>query len=161
MRRKSQEEVICQLFQENQVRHREIMGIVTNQALDAILAQKIIEQIFAFAPAPPRPYSQCPQAQVSERCLPRIIFGSRHCQHRVPPSSNHSCCACSLISEVANARRFARARLGHNDMPASLEPCLPQQTLKPALTAGLNAAVENRKFATHPQSPSSSRYRIA
>ena len=79
MSRKSQEEVISQLFQENQVWHREIMGIVTNQALDTILAQEIIEQIFAFAPAPPRPYSQCPQEQVSQRCFPRIIFGSRHC----------------------------------------------------------------------------------
>ena len=55
MRRKSQEEVISQLFQENQVRHREIMGIVTNQALDAIVAQQIIEQIFAFAKAAPVP----------------------------------------------------------------------------------------------------------
>ena len=52
MSRKSQEEVISHLFQENQVWHREIMGIVTNQALDTILAQEIIEQIFAFAPAP-------------------------------------------------------------------------------------------------------------
>ena len=39
MRRQSQEEVISQLFQENQVWHREIMGIITNQALDAIVAQ--------------------------------------------------------------------------------------------------------------------------
>src|SRR6266699_936675 len=157
MSRKSQEEMICQLFQENQVRHREIMGIVTNQALDAIVAQQIIEQIFAFAPAPPCPYSQCSQEQVSERCFPRIIFGSRHCQHRVPPPSNHSCCACRLISEVANAHRFARARLGHNDMPASLEPGLSQQTLKPALKGGLNEAVEKRKFANYHQSPSFSR----
>src|SRR5260221_373523 len=137
MRRKSQEEVICQLFQENQVRHREIMGIVTDQALNAILAQQIIEQIFAFAPAPPRPYSQCPQEQISQSSFPRIIFGSRHCQHRVPPSPNHSGLACSLISEVANAHRFAGARLGHNDMPASLEPCLTQQPLKSALKGGL------------------------
>src|SRR6266566_7965309 len=161
MSRKGQEEMICQLFQENQVRHREIMGIVTNQALDAIVAQQIIEQIFAFAPAPPCPYSQCSQEQVSARCFPRIICGSRHCQHRVPPPSNHSCCACRLISEVANAHRFARARLGHNDMPASLEPGLSQQTLKPALKGGLNEAVEKRKFANYHQSPSFSRYRMA
>ena len=124
MRRKSQEEVISQLFQENQVWHREIMGIITNQTLDAILAQQIVEQIFAFAPASPRSYSQCPQEQVSQRRFPRIIFGSRHRQHRVPPSSHHSGLACCLISEVANAHRFARTRLGHNDMPASLEPRL-------------------------------------
>src|SRR6266568_2293022 len=124
MRRKSQEEVIGYFFQENQVWHREIMGIVTNQALDAILTQQVIEQVFAFAPASSRSHSQCPQEQVSQRRFPRIIFGSRHCQDRIAPSSNHSSLACRLISEVANAHRFARARLGHNDMPASLEPCL-------------------------------------
>src|SRR6266705_2135310 len=107
MSRKREAEVISQLFQENQVWHREIMGIITNQALDAILAQQIIEQIFAFAPSPPRSYSQCQEEQVSQRRFPRIIFGSRHCQHRVPPSSNHSGLACRLVSEVANAHRFA------------------------------------------------------
>src|SRR5947209_14617764 len=142
MRRKSQEEVISQLFQENQVWHREIMGIITNQTLDAILAQQIVEQIFAFAPASPRSYSQCPEEQVSQRRFPRIIFGSRHRQHRVPPSSNHSGLACRLISQVANAHRFPGARLGHNDMPASSEPRLPQQTLKPALKGRLDDAIE-------------------
>ncbi len=53
MSRKSQEEMISQLFQENQVRHREIMGIVTHQAFDAILPQQVIEHIFAFAKAVP------------------------------------------------------------------------------------------------------------
>src|SRR6266568_5630359 len=137
------------------------MGIVTNQALDAIVTQQVIEQVFAFAPASPRSHSQCPQEQVSQRRFPRIIFGSRHCQDRITPSSNHSSLACRLISEVANAHRFARARLGHNDMPASLEPCLTQQTLKPALKGGLNEAVEKRKFANYHQSPSFSRYRMA
>src|ERR1700737_3894730 len=100
MRRKSQEEVISQLFQENQVGHREIMSIIANQALDAILAQQIVEQIFAFAPASPRPYSQCQEEQVSQRRFPRIIFGSRHRQHRVPSSSNHSTLARSLFWEI-------------------------------------------------------------
>src|SRR5690242_5118430 len=112
MSRKSQEEVIGQLFQENQVWHREIMGIVTNQALDAILAQQIIEQIFAFAPASPRPYSQCQEEEVSHRRFPWIIFWGCHCQHRIASSSNHSGLAGSFISEVANAHRFARTRLG-------------------------------------------------
>src|SRR6266699_4490658 len=124
MGRKSQEEVISQLFQENQVRHGEIMSIVTNQALDAILAQQVIEQIFAFTPAPSCSYSQCPQKQVSQRRFPRVIFGSRHRQHWLPPSSNHSGLARRLISEIANTHRFARARLGYNDMPASSVPCL-------------------------------------
>src|SRR6266581_274174 len=134
MSRKSQEEMISQLFQENQVRHREIMGIVTNQALDAIVTQQVIEQVFAFAPASPRSHSQCPQEQVSQRRFPRIIFGSRHCQDRITPSSNHSSLACRLISEVANAHRFARARLGHHDMPAFLDtewPGAPTNTLSP------------------------------
>src|SRR5260221_7906953 len=114
MRRICQEEMISQLFQENQMRHREIMSIITNQALDAILAQQVIEQIFAFVPASTRTDSQCPQEQVSQRRLPRIIFGSRHRQYRVPPSPYHTGLACRLISEVANAHRFAGARLGHN-----------------------------------------------
>src|SRR2546428_6318574 len=46
-------------------------------------------------------------------------------------------------------------------MPASLEPGLSQQTLKPAFKGGLNEAVEKRKLANHPQSPSFSRYRMA
>src|SRR3989440_9906817 len=46
-------------------------------------------------------------------------------------------------------------------MPASLEPRLPQQTLKPAFKGGLNEAIEKRKLANHPQSPSFSRYRMA
>src|SRR2546426_976213 len=124
MRRKSQEEMISQLFQENQMRHREIMGIVTNQALDALLAQQVIEQIFAFAPASTRTDSQCQEEQVSQRRLPRSIFGSGHRQDRVPPSPYHSGLSCRLISEVANAHRFAGARLGHHHMPASLEPRL-------------------------------------
>src|SRR5436305_10411239 len=64
MSRICQKEVISQLFQENQVWHREIMSIVTNQALDAILTQQIVEQIFAFAPSSSRPYAQCRQEQV-------------------------------------------------------------------------------------------------
>src|SRR5436305_8940628 len=160
MRRKSQEEVISQLFQENQVWHREIMGIITNQTLDAILAQQIVEQIFAFAPASPRSYSQCQEEQVSQGRFPRIIFGSCHRQHRVPASSNHSGLARCLISEITNAHRFARARLGHNDMPASCVPCLTQETLKPALKGGLNEAVKERKFANRHQSASFSRYRM-
>src|SRR6266567_2183843 len=161
MGRKSQKEVISQLFEENQMRHGKIMSIVTNQTLDAILTQQVIEQIFAFAPAATRTDSQGPQEQVSQRRFPRVIFGSRHRQDRVPPSPYLSSLACRLISEVANAHRFARARLGHNDMPASLEPGLSQQTLKPALKGGLNEAVEKRKFANYHQSPSFSRYRMA
>jgi hypothetical protein len=38
-----QKEVICEFFEENQMRHGEIMSIVTNQALDAILTQQVIE----------------------------------------------------------------------------------------------------------------------
>jgi hypothetical protein len=124
MRRICQKEMIRQLFQENQVWHGEIMGIITNQTLDAILAQQIVQQIFAFVPASPCPYAQCPQEEVSHRRFPRIIFRSRHRQHRVPSSSYHSGLACRLISDVTNAHRFARTWLGHNDMPASLEPRL-------------------------------------
>src|SRR5712692_450319 len=124
MSRKSQEEMISQLFQENQMRHGEIMSIVTNQALDAIVAQQVIEQIFAFAPASTRTDSQCQEEQVSQRRFPWIIFGGCHRQYRIPPSSYHAGLACCLISEVANAHRFAGARLGHHDMPASLEPRL-------------------------------------
>src|SRR6266568_8090153 len=157
MSRKSQEEMISQLFQENQVRHREIMGIVTNQALDAILTQQVIEQIFAFAPASPRSHSQCPQEQVSQRRFPRIIFRSRHYQHRVPPSSNHPGCPRRFIPEIADSHRLARARLGHNHMPTSLMPCLAQEALKPALERGLDEAIEEREFANGHRSPSFSR----
>src|SRR5437870_13048686 len=107
MRRICQEEMISYFFEENQVRHREVMSIITNQTLDPILPQQVIEQIFAFAPAAPRTHSQCQEEQISERRLPRIIFGSRHRQHRVPPSSHHSGLASCLISEVTNTHRFA------------------------------------------------------
>src|SRR6266567_1703924 len=144
MRRICQEEVISYFFEENQVWHREVMSIITNQALDAILAQQVIEHIFAFAPASTRTDSQCQEEQVSQCRFPRIIFGSCHRQDRVPPSPYHSGLACRFISEVANAHRFAGARLGHHDMPASLEPGLSQQSLKPALKGGLNEAIEKR-----------------
>src|SRR3989442_5138569 len=121
MRRICQKEVIGYFFEENQMRHREIMSIITNQTLDPILTQQVIEQIFALAPAAPRTDSQCQEEQVSQRRFSRIIFGSRHRQDRVPTSSHHSSLACRLISEIANAHRFARTRLGHHDMPASLE----------------------------------------
>jgi hypothetical protein len=147
MRRECQEEVIGQLFQENQVRHREIMGIITNQARDAILSQQIREQIFAFAPASARSYASCRQEQVSSRGFPRVIFGSRSRQHWVPPPSHHPCSALSLLSEIANCHRFAGTRLGHHDMPASLEPCLTPEPLKPAFKGGLNEAIEERELA--------------
>jgi len=35
------------------MRHGEIMSIITNQTLDPILAQQVVEQIFAFVPASP------------------------------------------------------------------------------------------------------------
>ncbi len=98
------------------------MSIITNQTLDPILAQQVVEQIFAFVPTAPRTHSQCQEEQVSQRRFPRIILGGRYRQHRVSSPSNHSGLARRLISEVANAHRFARARLGHNDMPASHVP---------------------------------------
>src|SRR6266702_8700518 len=150
MGRKSQEEVISQLFQENQVRHGEIMSIVTNQALDAILAQQVIEQIFAFAPAPTRTNSQCSQEQVPQRRFPRIIFGGRHRQYRVPPSSNHPCLTTRFISQIAYPHRLATPRLCYNDMPTPLSPGLLEKTLETMLKGGLDKAIEKRQFArTH------------
>ncbi len=99
MRRICQEEMISYFFEENQVRHREVMSIITNQTLDPILPQQVIEHIFAFAPAAPRTDSQCQEEQVSQCRFPRIIFGSCHRQYRVPPSPYHSGLACRFISE--------------------------------------------------------------
>src|SRR5712692_6492972 len=102
MSRKSQEEVIRQLFQENQVWHREIMGIVTNQALDAILAQQIIEQIFAFAPAPPRPYSQCPRSRFPSAASRGSFLGAVTAStgYRRPPTIPAARAASSLRSPM-------------------------------------------------------------
>jgi hypothetical protein len=54
MRRKREEELIRQFFEENEMRQGEIMGIINDQTLDAILQEQLKEQIFAFTPASAR-----------------------------------------------------------------------------------------------------------
>jgi hypothetical protein len=119
------------------MRHGEVMGIITDQALHALLPQQLEEQVFAFVPASPRGEPQCSQEQVSQHRFPRVIFGSRHRQHRITPPSNHPCLTTRLIPEITNPHRFAGARLCHNDMPAPLVPRLMQKALKPALKGSL------------------------
>jgi hypothetical protein len=40
------------------MRHGKIMGIIENQALDAILPQQLKKQVFAFTPVPSRSQAQ-------------------------------------------------------------------------------------------------------
>src|SRR6266700_3186098 len=107
MRRKGQEELVRQFFQENQMRHGEIMGIITDQALDAILHEELKEQVFALTPASSRSQPQGSPQMISQGCLTRVIFGSRHCKHRIASSSNHPCLTAGFIPQIANSHGLA------------------------------------------------------
>src|SRR2546421_927627 len=100
------------------------MSIIDDQTLDAILDQKLKKEVFAFTPASPRGEPQCRQQKVAQCCLFGIIFGSRHYQHGVSPSTDCPCLAAGLVPEIANAHRLAAPWLRHNDMPAPPAPCL-------------------------------------
>src|SRR5260221_6514104 len=139
------------------MRQGEIMAIITDQALDAILYQQLKEQVFALTPPPPRSQPQCSEQEVSQSRFTGIIFGCCHCQHRKASASNHPCRSRRLIPQIANAHRLARARFCHNDMPLTSMPRLPQKALKPALKGSLDKAIEARQFASYHQSPSFSR----
>ena len=60
--------------------HGEIMGIIHDQTLDAIVPQQLKEQIFAFTPASSRSEAQSGQQMVPQRRFTRVILGGRHGQ---------------------------------------------------------------------------------
>ena len=80
------------------------------------------------APMSSQRQSESREELVAQSLLLFIVFRSRDRQdRRGARRSDH----------VANTHCLARTRIGDDYMPASLEPCLTQQTLKPALKGGL------------------------
>src|SRR6266436_7905026 len=121
------------------------MGIIENQALDAILHQQFKQQIFAFAPASPRSQPQGGQQEVSQGRFFGIVFGGRHGQYRKAPPAHHPGFTLGGGAQIADTHGFAAAWLCHNHMPSPELPCLAQEPLEPLLKRRLDEALEERQ----------------
>src|SRR5260221_1861876 len=130
------------------MRQGEIMAIITDQALDAILYQQLKEQVFALTPPPPRSQPQCSEQEVSQSRFTGIIFGGCHCQHRKASASNHPCRSRRLIPQIANAHRLATSPFGHNEMPLTSMPRIPHKDLKPAIQMSLVKSIDARQVSS-------------
>src|SRR5260370_2704669 len=137
--------LVFQIFQEDEVRHRQIMGIIDDQALDAILQQQFEQQVFAFAPSSPRSQPQRRQQKVPQGSFFGIIFWGRHRQHRVEPSTHPTNFARCLGAQIADAHGLAAAWLCDNDMPSPQLPRLAQEPLETLLEGGLDKTLEERQ----------------
>src|SRR5229473_3242723 len=124
------------------MRHRQIMGIIEDQALDAILHQSLKQEIFAFAPSPPRSQPQSSQQEVPQSRFFGIVFWGRHRKPRIAPPTHHPGFTGCLGTQIADTHGFAAARLRHNHMPSSQLPCLAQEPLKTLLKRRLDKALE-------------------
>src|SRR6266705_845395 len=92
---KREEEVISHFFQENQMRHGEIMGIINDQTLDPLLPQQLKEQILRSfqrprAPSPRAVNQWFPRAASRESFLGAVTASTGECRPPIIPASRQA-----------------------------------------------------------------------
>src|SRR5260221_7438156 len=137
--------LVCHFFEEHQVRHRKIMGIIHHQALGPRLVQMSHELRLASAPMSSDRHAERCKKLVAQCLLIVIVFGSHHRENGSSASS---------FLQVADARRFASTRIGNNDMPGTDVPGGTQHGLEPASKGGLDEWVRSEGGWRHGYSSS-------
>src|SRR5216683_1914201 len=100
------------------------MGIITDQALNAILHQQVKQQVFAFAPSSPRSQPQCCQQKIAEGSFSGIVFWSSHRQYWIASPAHHPGFTLRGSTQIADAHGFATTWFRNDDMPALQLPRL-------------------------------------
>src|SRR6266851_9668178 len=100
------------------------MGIIDNQALDAVLDEQLKQQVFAFTPMSPCSQAKCGQQEVPQSRFFGIIFWGCYRQHWIASSTHHPGFPTGSAAQIANAHRLARTWLCNNDVPSPQFPRL-------------------------------------
>src|SRR5579864_1588887 len=122
--------LVRQLFYEGQMRDRDIMGIIKDQALDSILDQQPHETALAISPMAFEGQPQSPVQIIAQCLLVFIVFGASHRQNRVPSASERAGRRTRCVDEINDRRRLPTAWISDDDMPGTILPGGTQQRLK-------------------------------
>src|SRR6266571_8881102 len=137
--------LVRHFLEQHQVFQREIVCIIDNQTLGAVLVQVSHEFGLTGAPMPSDREAKRRKKLVAQCLLIVIVFGSHY-------RENGS--SASRFEQVANAHGFARARISHDHMPGTIVPGGMQHLLKTFREGRFDEHVLSEEWMGHARSSS-------